>query len=182
MCWSLEVLPNVLVIGVTSHCVGHWSYCRMCWSLELLPNVLVIGVTSHCVGHWSYFPLCWSLELFLTLLAPAVTAHCELVLSSLWRWCFGILSLYDELDYCILCAVRFTRPVTACWMWSQFKKQAYDFLRPVTWLCRHFLSLLATHDELSVTWTSTRKQQIIVLLPERGGCHFSTNSKNCFNP
>jgi hypothetical protein len=88
--------------------------------------------------------------------------------------------LYDGLDYFILCAVRFTRPVTVCWMWSQFNTLAYVFLRPVTWLCSHFLSLLATQDERSVTWTSTRKEQLSYCFQSGGGGYLSTNSKNYF--
>jgi hypothetical protein len=38
----------------------------MCWSLELLPNVLITGVAAQCADQWSYFPLCWSLVLLTT--------------------------------------------------------------------------------------------------------------------
>ena len=75
---------------------------------------------------------------------------------SVFVWWIGLF-----IAICVL--LDSTRHVTSCRMWSRFNKLVYVFVKPITCLCRHFFSLLATRDELSFEWTSTRKQNIVLL-------------------
>jgi hypothetical protein len=83
--------------------------------------------------------------------------------------------LYDELDYFILCAVRFH--LNAECDRSLSRRMIFlDLLLDSVATSSAYWQLMT-----NFTWTSTRKQQSIILIPEwGGGGDLPTNSKNYF--
>jgi hypothetical protein len=85
VCWTLALLPSVLVTGVnaqcigngvTSHCVGHCSYFSLCPSLQLLPTVILSCLGD---GNISVFSLCmmnWIISFCVPLDSPCPVTEC----------------------------------------------------------------------------------------------------------